>query len=60
MVQALVQICPNIEVLHCCFEGDEDDIGLLSTIRFPDLTLLHLYGYFQLNDGAVLLQVSGW
>jgi len=58
MVKALVHIRPNIEVLQWCHRGDEGDIGLLSTIRFPNLTSLHLYGKFELNDGAFLLPVS--
>ena len=61
----LTEICPNIEVLRVTAENgsdffcsEESTVEIFSSIRFPKLKSLHLYGYFPLNGGALLLPVN--
>ena len=63
LVEKLTLVCPNLEILRVDNTEIKRWIGInkgdfLNFIRFQKLKSLHLYGPFQLNDGAFLLQVS--
>jgi len=58
LVEKLVQVCPNLEVLRLDNGRIINDGDFLPYIRFRSLKSLHLYGSFELNDGAFFLQVT--
>ena len=61
VVDSLVELYPNLEFLQMNNYGYKSEIleerECLSAIRFQNLTSLHLYGSFELDDGAFLLPV---
>ena len=61
VVDAFVVLYPNLELLQLNNNDCKNDIlnerACLSANRFRNLTSLHLYGNFELHDGAFLTPV---
>lgn len=62
VVDALVELYPKLEFVQLnnkdCKNNILDERACLSAICFRNLTSLHLYGNFELHDGAFLLPVT--
>jgi len=65
LLEKFILVCPDLEVLCVNNKSIKQFIGIdinngdcLPYIRFKKLKTLHLYGPFQLDDGAFLLQVT--